>query len=131
MWINTTKISSGWNRLAYKETGGPNNGWGVQLSDGGNYVQMIRWQNNAQDYVSTSAPALPGTWHYIVATFDGSSMRMYMDGALQNTTPTSLALADTASGLSLGAAGARMADVAIYTYALSAARVQAHYNARS
>jgi hypothetical protein len=31
--------------------------------------------------VSASAPAITGAWHFVTATYDGTSVRLYLDGA--------------------------------------------------
>jgi hypothetical protein len=75
---------------------------------------------------------LRGAWHHVVATFDGSTRRLYLDGAqIAQDTPGTPAVMLT--DLRLGQtccnelfAGA-LDEVAIYPRALDSSRVQLHY----
>jgi hypothetical protein len=82
------------------------------------------------------------TWTHVVGVRDGTALRIYINGQLDNTnSPISGgALTDTASNLTLatyhvGSFGmgfqGRLDEVAVYNYALSATRIQAHYDARN
>jgi hypothetical protein len=73
-----------------------------------------------------------------VGTYDGTTARLYVNGALVDSTATNLAL-NTARPLRIAAGEneapplyllpGRVDEVAIYGTELSAARVQAHYSA--
>ncbi len=80
-----------------------------------------------------------GLRHHVVATYDGAHVVIYVDGTAVLTTAATFALRTTNAGLMLleqlpGVSNAQYQGVfdeaAIYTTALSAARVLAHYNAR-
>ena len=90
------------------------------------------------NYVQLTTPRSleDGSWHQVAATFDGvSTATLYVDGASIGTGTLSPAttldqglwLGNAADGASFlqGALG----EVSIYPTALSAARIQAHYNA--
>lgn len=74
-------------------------------------------------------------WHHIVGTADAAALRLYVDGVQVATvasgaaTTPSLKLYLGMRGSSTLAFGGFMSEVAIYNYALSAARVAAHYAA--
>lgn len=85
-----------------------------------------------------SVPVATNTWYHIAATYDGTTARFYVDGAEvasgQPSGTPSVYVANPDSPLVIGArsdfafAWKGMADeVAIYTTALSAGDVQAHY----
>jgi glucose/arabinose dehydrogenase len=101
-------------------------GWGRQPTSG------------ADAYADHAGAVSAGIWHHAVGTFDGTNLRLYLDGAL--------AAGPTASGGSLPSDSAFMIasetvatgtnwfngtldEVAFYNYALSATRVAAHYTA--
>jgi hypothetical protein len=90
---------------------------------------------NGTTYVSVTTPAVTDTnWHYIVATDDGSSAKIYLDGVLRGSASTTLKLTPNLNPLNIGRAnnGAYffngwIDEVAIYPTALSSGTIQAHY----
>jgi hypothetical protein len=77
-------------------------------------------------------------WYHVVATYDGATMRVYVDGALEGSAPATMSLPDTTSPLLLAdfvhgpytsPYGGVLDDVAIYDYALTSAQVRAHHAA--
>ncbi len=88
----------------------------------------------------STTPLGDGAWHYVVATYDGSNIDFYVDGALAASTSASgspyyegpqVAIgrdADACDGVVPSFEG-NIAQVAVYNYALSAAQVAAHYAA--
>ncbi len=89
---------------------------------------------------STVPIPLDAGWHHIVATKNGSTVKLYLDTLDVTGTVTNLTLGDNAIQMGIGAQldGAPAAkflnggldEVAIYPTELSAARVLAHYQAR-
>lgn len=87
----------------------------------------------------TSAALSTGAPHHLVGTYDGTNLRLYVDGALAaGPTAATNALAYTGNSLAVGSqSGAtpgsyfsgQIDEAAIYNTALSAARVTAHYSA--
>ena len=85
---------------------------------------------------STTTVAAATTYH-VVGTYDGTTMRIYVNGALEGTAARSGAVNDSSFGGVLAGGGwgtlpspafqGRLDEVAIYGTALSTARVQAHY----
>lgn len=79
-----------------------------------------------------------GTWLYVVSTWDGAEPRMYLDGELtaENLGSPST-IGDGSGNLVFGDFGpgqfykldGELDEVAIYSYALSAAQVAAHFAA--
>jgi hypothetical protein len=76
-------------------------------------------------------------WHHFVATYDGSTTRIYLDGSLAASQPAALGLNATTASLWVGASAFDTAayfngivdEVAVYGTALSAGRITAHYHA--
>jgi hypothetical protein len=82
--------------------------------------------------------AVSATWQHVVATFDGTSKRLYLNGALVGTQVTNVFAAPVPLRLGAGrtftsSAGdyfsGQLDEVAVYWKALSAAQVAAHYQA--
>lgn len=76
-------------------------------------------------------------WHYIVGTYDGSTMKVYADGVLDGSTPTSIDIASASAISRIGAnAGSTpnfyfkgsLDEVRVVHAALSASWILAEYN---
>jgi CSLREA domain-containing protein len=52
--------------------------------------------------LQSSGVLLPAVWNHFVATYDGSAMRIYINGALDSSTPASGDVADSTGALYLG-----------------------------
>ena len=88
--------------------------------------------------VSTTTVAAGSTYH-VVGTYDGASLRIYVNGGLQATVARSGAVNDSSYGGALAGGGwgtlpspafkGRLDEIAIYPSALSASTVQQHYTA--
>jgi hypothetical protein len=84
----------------------------------------------------SSATAVAGTWYYLTGVFDGSSVKLYVDGALNNTTsvpPPWAALGHTAFGRSRWSSAntdyfvGSIDEVRMYSRALTTPEIQALY----
>lgn len=90
-----------------------------------------------------SVSGVQGTWYHLAITYDGTSIRFYVNGVLQGTVaavPLSAAsyalMGSTGSTSTLGVVSAQsfwfkglLSQVAVYSTTLTAARLLAHYNA--
>lgn len=98
-------------------------------------------------YVTSPASYNNNAWHHVVATYtSGGLMRLYVDGAQVAVSSANVAAPTAYTGIWRAAAenisewtnggtsntlNAQLDELAVYTTALSAARVTAHYNART
>jgi hypothetical protein len=108
-------------------------GYGMFALNGG----IAFWVNDDEaNRVSTAAlPA--GTWSHVVGTYDGSTIKVYLNGALVQSLAHSAPLTHSSSPLLIGnAVGAgnfhwagSLDEVAVYSRALTAAEVAQHYAA--
>ena len=87
-------------------------------------------------YFSTvsKTPLVSSAWHYIVGTYDGSAVKLYVDGVLAASTPASGSMIVTSDDLKIGSFEAGKAsfkglvkDVQIYKSALDSASIQSMY----
>src|SRR3989449_531 len=84
--------------------------------------------------VPVDGPALPvGSWSHVVGTFDGTTLRLYVNGALAGSTPAS-PLSGGSGPSYIGRLGQNiypfqgtLDEVAVFPVALAAERVRAHW----
>lgn len=106
---------------------------GLYLASG-----KISFLINGPSVVTANSPTASNDnlWHHAVGTFDGTTIRIYVDGAEVDTSPLSGSADITAHGLHVGGREgdyyAGPADeCAYYGSVLSPARIAAHYAARN
>src|SRR5499427_628073 len=90
------------------------------------------------DAIGTTVP-VPGMWYYLAATYDGSSIKLYVNCNLEATTPLTGAIRNDAQAFTIAAAkfGAvlggyfpgSVSNVAVYNVALSQTQINTHYAA--
>ncbi len=107
----------------------PNN-WQVGVKQGYAAVTLDAYDNGSykgSTYLTT------GVWHHVAGTWDGSKVRIYVDGALDNVPPTyTTALGTDTRALYMGGRigstdviNGRLDDVRFYNRALTAAEIAA------
>jgi RHS repeat-associated protein len=103
------------------------NDYGLALDpntgDPGSIVFYVQDINSAQ--VETHIPA--GQWSYVVGTYNGTTVNLYVNGQLAGSLDYHATLAYGSSNLLLGGWTGSLANVAVYDTALSADQVRAHY----
>jgi hypothetical protein len=118
-------------KMAFDNGGNPLTGTYVILEQGATILGFERWQNGATELtVETADFPAAGSWVHVVATYDGTTGELYVDGAA--------AQASTSVG-GVQASGVHMLwgnlmqgvldEIAVYDHALSGTRVAAHYQA--
>jgi hypothetical protein len=94
-----------------------------------------RFEKGATSTICYSTTNIPSTgWHHIVATKNGATVKLYLDGADVTDTVTNATITNNGTQLQIGRSGngrwyGYIDEVAIYPTALSGARVAAHYAA--
>ena len=119
-------------RVFDKSSGGASEGYLVWIGPGG--IGAARTSGGTNDFVLGGVPAVGQTSH-IVVTYDGATLRLYVDGALVDEAASTRALANTTRALLLGADSdgnaqqflGELDEAAVYDVALSAATVRQHY----
>lgn len=97
----------------------------------------IQYPLGSGSYVEVSAGAslTVGSIHHLAATYDGTTVRLYVDGAQAGTSTAVSGALNSGATVSSGGVSiystttGNLQDVAYYTTALSAARIAAHYAA--
>lgn len=140
-WVKPAN-TTGTQRIFSKEaTDGLGNSQGWFLANSASGLTFMR-QRDANDttnpggFKPLTGPALAaGTTYHVVVTEDGSTMRLYVNGAQVATAPDGVALADTGVDVRIGAkagggAGAWSGTIdepAIYNAALAPSVISSHY----
>jgi hypothetical protein len=125
-WIKRSTLGAD-QRLFFKGTGSAV----VQL----NTSNRIRFAKSGAGDIAYSNVTLTDTskWHHLVVTKNGSAVRVYIDGVDVTGTVTNLSFVNTTSAINIGRDpsgqyfNGGLDEVAVYGYALSPARVLAHY----
>lgn len=135
-WMAVDSISSGLQCLVSRDTQGRS--WIMRMNSGGD-LQFSKIQSGAVDSIAAGAGLDDLDAHYVVSTYDGSNFRLYVDGALMQTTAAT-GDPSTVADLAVGATYAgdvtwwtpqyfkgRLSKVAFYSGAQSLAQIQNRY----
>ena len=105
-------------------------------SDG---VFYERWVNGVVRAVASPTPPSVNEWHHFVSVFDGAMAYVFLDGGLVSSDSVTNALVQKSNPYVIGRQNCSpcsgsgylgdLDEVAIYDKALTATRIQAHYDA--
>lgn len=140
-WIKLATISDGTtqNLIAakYDAAGGGSNGYLFRVSVGNkleSYTLGASTMAGAVGATSLSA----GTWYYAVAVYNGTTLKVYLNGVEDGTVSTTIAPTNGSAAAIIGGQpdlqaasflNGTLDEVAIYNKALSTTRITAHYSA--
>jgi len=120
-----------------------------ESSDDGAYVLWLNTSDQLElyiisssgwgtkDIINTIGPSA-GAWHYVVGVYDGSNIKLYIDGVKKNSKATTItAIKTSAENLLIGAQqssprrffNGHIDDVRIYNYARTPEQILQDYNA--
>jgi len=131
IWLNTTGLSSAGEMDFIGNEDYPNTGW--LLLDNGPYAAKIEFRIDPGLGYASFARSLvnDGTWHNLVGVYDGTNVKLYLDGALKDTQPagvfTNNALVNNVGWNSTGNS-MLLDDARIYNRALGAGEIAHLYN---
>ena len=134
VWLNPTAATANERTVVTKEDSG-GVGWAMVLNPTTNTIAIERGNAGSWDMANSTTALKAGTWYHVVGTYDGSNLRTYVNGTLETTLASSRSLPVITDNLQLSSSGGSSAysgmidEVAIYSTALSATRIQAHYTA--
>lgn len=127
-WIRPHNLNTVTRRVFSKE--GPDGGYLVGVRSDGLFFSRYAnglWSTLQADITTTD-------WMHVLATYDGTTMRLYVNGALVAERASALELPAEREDLSIGAKQGKwrffaggLDELAVYDYALSGARAYAHW----
>ena len=129
-WVNPTQLGP-WRTVVFKErTGGMN--YALYANDGAARPRGQVWLANAEQNAIGAAAVAVGAWTHLATTYDGATLRLYVNGTQVATRAITGALANTNGALRIGGnaiwgeyyAG-QIDDVRVYQRALTPAEIQA------
>jgi hypothetical protein len=126
-WVYPTSFDANYDVVILKE---PNGQYGLYSNSPSNLPMMSIYTSSPQ--VLNGASQLPAnTWSHLAQTYDGSNMRLYVNGVQVATRAQTGSISASAEALRMGGAGSgsysfagRIDDVRIYNRSLSQADIQ-------
>ena len=112
------------------------NPWTWLMENPSNTFRFRITAGGADVNVGDTSTHLLNTWYNVVGTYDGSNIRIYVNGVLKNTQAQTGTLATNAVTAKIGTfqgtnynLTGRIANVSVYNRTFSAAEIQQNYNA--
>lgn len=140
MWFNMT-TTPGDSRLIMKGVGigGGDHYWGMTMNGGSDRPQFRIFASAVMTSLEASTVLTPGVWYHIVGTYDGTTMRIYVNAVEENTVakigdvrtgPVDIWLGDQPGDPGSRPTDGKMADVRVYNRVLNPEEIQAIFHAR-
>jgi hypothetical protein len=136
VWFNATSLTGSPRIVANSHTDVDFNGFQLALNDAGGNFDVGNGTTSVRAVWST--PLIAGTWYHYVGTYDGATVKAYLNGAQVASTSFAGGAIAAGTGPDINVARATyggsyftgaLYDVRIYNRALSAAEVLALYQA--
>jgi hypothetical protein len=142
-WIKETKAQELGYNIAYGGGGQPysvitvkGNPWTWLLENPSNTFRFRITAGGSDVNVADISTHLLNTWYNVVGSYDGSNMKIYVNGVLKNTVAQTGTLATNAVTAKIGTfqgtnynLTGRVSNISIYNRALTATEVQQNFNA--
>jgi hypothetical protein len=131
-WVNPSLLDGTVRRVISKD----NSSDGFLLGVSSSTTAFVRYAGGSFDQTPNAGVLPTGVWSHIVATYDGATMRVFINGVQVSSLASSRLLSNNTNSLTFAdrASGGRafngvLDEVAIYNVALSPAQIQAHFTA--
>jgi hypothetical protein len=144
-WVKPGSLGS-WNTVVLKERGAGNLSYGLYAHDGApqpfgfnapaGYTRTTPVASTVDTPVRAGSPLAVGVWQHLATTYDGTNMRLYVNGVLVATRAQTGSIATSNGALRIGGNNAfanefyhgLIDEVRVYNRALSAAEIAGDMN---
>jgi hypothetical protein len=126
-WIDTTGIVG-------RDDSSTNRDWGLGLGSISNSFRFHAFIGNTQYNAQSTTNFSTAAWHFLVGTYDGANLKLYVDGTLVATTPIVGSMDTDTKNIHIGKKGTaeyfdgKVDEVRVYNRALSQSEVTNLYN---
>lgn len=105
LWMYATTVDGSGRYMLSRDwsDGSGRQGWNLQVYTGG--IQFERWRDNAADFVGVTTGEYAWSanrWHLVIATYDGSTMTLDIDGAQRDSASAPKAMKSGGTNLRIG-----------------------------
>jgi hypothetical protein len=104
VWVNATAQGQ-YKRMVSKAFSSAANPWDeydVQFSGNSNTFAFVLGMGTAQNSVVSTSATSTGQWYHVVGTYDQSTMKIYVNGVLENTKTQTGTISDYLQGITFG-----------------------------
>ena len=105
-WIRPTKTAAATQYIIKKAIMGSTNGYELSLSSAGKVFVRLN-QVGSADTISINSTTLYSVnntaWMHIAATYDGTTIKLYVNGVLENSLTSSFTIGSNGTNLGIGA----------------------------
>jgi hypothetical protein len=133
-WVNPASVT-GWRTVALKEAS-TRLAYGLYSVNGSSRPSGWAQVGNSDYFVNGTAALAANTWTHLASTYDGTTLRMFVNGTQVATAAGPSSLAVSTGPLRIGGNAiwgeyfsGRIDEVRVYNRALTAAEIQADMNA--
>jgi chitodextrinase len=131
-WVNPSAVNSVWRDVIYKG----NDNYYLEGSSGGGPSPAVGGTfGGANANVYGSAALALNTWAHLAATYDGTTLRLYVNGTQVSSVPRTGSIATSSNPLQIGGDGiygqyfnGLIDEVRVYNVALTQAQIQSDMN---
>jgi acid phosphatase type 7 len=127
LWGRMTSFANSWPGLLVKGSAGTSDGYLLWYTADG----TVHFKRNGNDFTTKAGALTTGGFSHLVVTYNGSTVSWYVNGVLHRSASVTYPANGGTAPLRLGMGdqyGAHVVDeVAMYSTALSATRIQSHY----
>ena len=132
--------ASGYQALVSKEdlSPSPDAGWSIHIDNTNKRWGFTRYDTSSYRWATSANNSVTlYQWTYVVATYDGTNIRLYINGSLVSTQNAAFTAQTTTRAVNVGreSGGAyfngNIDELAFYSRALAGSEILEHYNARS